>query len=326
MQTTGERILITGASGFVGNHALRAFRSVFASAEILAVGRRASSKVPHGVVYDTLDLLDPAAVTRRVYTFRPTQVLHLAAEASVVRADRSKFDTWRINFGALYNLIDAVERTGEACTFAFVSSGEVYGRAFLEQCPVTERTLPQPMNAYAHSKWMGEQLLLKSAEGTRLKPLVLRPFNHIGPGQNVAFAIASFAHQIALIESGRRPPVVEVGNLSVQRDFLDVADVVAAYVKVFQYAARFDCPRIFNICSGQPRSLESMLTSLRRLSRVPIEIRPDPVRMRQADVLLAFGDARQLQRATDWAPKIDAMTSLAGILEDARTRVAGTES
>ncbi len=182
------------------------------------------------------------------------------------------------------------------------------------------------MNAYAHSKFLGEQMLLKSTEGTSLKPIVLRPFNHIGPGQGLAFAVASFAHQIAMIEAGRIPPFVEVGNLSAQRDFLDVSDVVEAYIKIFQCAEGFDGPQTFNICSGQPRSIESLLMGLRGLSQVAFEVRPDPGRTRQSDVPVAFGDSRHLQQATGWAPKSDRMTSLARILDDARMRVADAES
>jgi len=292
----------------------------------MGIGRRASFNVPDGVSYESLDLVDPVAVARRIGDFRPTEVLHLAAESSIVRADRSKFHTWRINCGALYNLIDTIERTGVQCTFTFVSSSEVYGSAFLDQCPATEWTVPQPMNAYARSKWLGEQLLLRSTEGTCLKPIVLRPFNHIGPGQDPAFAIASFAHQIALIEAGRCPPFVEVGNLSAQRDFLDVSDVVDAYIKVFQCAHTFDGPQTFNICSGRPHSIENMLMALRGLSHASFEIHPDPARTRRSDVPLAFGDARHLQQATGWTPKFDRMTSLARILDDARMRVASIRS
>lgn len=321
-----RRILITGASGFVGRHVLRAFRDVFNSAEILAVGRRSSSNVPDGIVYESLNLVDSVAVAGLIHTFRPTEVLHLAAESSVVRADGSRFDTWRINLGALYNLIDAIDRTGEPCTFAFVSSGEVYGRAFNEHCPVTERTTPQPKSAYGRSKWLGEQLLIRSTEGTLLKPIVLRPFNHIGPGQDLAFAVASFAHQIALIEAGQCSPIVEVGNLSPQRDFLDVSDVVDAYIKIFQSFEMFDSPQTFNICSGRARSIESILMSLRELSRVAFEIRFDRGRMRKSELPLAFGDAFRLQQVTGWAPKMDATMSLARILDDARAKIASAQS
>ncbi len=168
--------------------------------------------------------------------------------------------------------------------------------------------------------------MLKSTEGTCLKPIVLRPFNHIGPGQDLAFAIASFAHQIALAEVGQRPPFVEVGNLSAQRDFLDVSDVVGAYIKIIQYAERFDGPQTFNICSGVPRSIESMLTGLRGLAQIDIEVRRDPTRSRHSEVPLAFGDARHLRQATGWTPKIDLTVSLARILEDARTKLADAGS
>ncbi|APT30092.1 GDP-6-deoxy-D-mannose reductase [Methylobacterium phyllosphaerae] len=321
-----RRILVTGASGFVGGHVLQRVRDAFASDEILGVGRRTFLNVPDGVSYERLDLIDSIAVARRISTFQPTDVLHLAAESSIVRADRSKFDTWRLNFGAVYNLIDALEQAGKPCIFAFVSSSEVYGRAFIGGCPATEQTAPQPTNAYARSKRLSEQLVLKSTEGTCLKPIVLRPFNHIGPGQDLAFAIASFAHQIALAEVGQRPPFVEVGNLSAQRDFLDVSDVVGAYIKIIQYAERFDGPQTFNICSGVPRSIESMLTGLRGLAQIDIEVRRDPTRSRHSEVPLAFGDARHLRQATGWTPKIDLTVSLARILEDARTKLADAGS
>lgn len=321
MHRNMRRILITGASGFVGGYVLRAFRDAFASAEILGVGRRASLNVSNGAAYQLLDLVDPTAVARQVHAFRPTDVLHLAAESSVVRADRAQFDVWRINLGGMYNLIDAIERAGEPCTFAFVSSGEVYGRAFNEHRPATEQTAPEPINAYARSKWVGEQVLVRSTEGTCIKPIILRPFNHIGPGQDLAFAVPSFAHQIALIEAGRQSPVVEVGDLSPQRDFLDVSDVVDAYIGVFKHVEALDGSQTFNICSGQPRSIESMLMVLGKLSRVPFEIRPALHRMRRSEVPVAYGDASCLGQVTGWAPMIDVMTSLARILDDARMRM-----
>lgn len=318
-----ERILITGASGFVGGHVLQAFRGAFTSAEILGIGRRASLNVPEGVTYESLDLRDPTAVAHRIESFRPTEVLHLAGEASVARATRSKFDTWRANLGALYNLLDTIERIGEPCTFAFVSSGEVYGRAFNEHCPATEQMTPQPMNAYARSKAIGEELLIRSTEGTCLKPIVLRPFNHIGPGQDLAFAIPSFCQQIALIEAGRQSRIVEVGNLSPERDFLDVSDVVGAYIEIFRHVKSFEGPQIFNICSGQPRTVESMLMVLRELSVVEFECRPTSNRIRKSEVPSAYGDASRLRQATGWTPKIDVVASLAQILDDARAKIAG---
>ena len=320
-----RRILITGASGFVGSHALRTFRDTFTAAEILGVGRRPSSEVPDGVAYESLDLADQAEVVGRIAAFRPTDVLHLAAQSSIIRAERSRFGTWRINFGALYNLIDAVERIGEPCNFAFASSSEVYGRAFLGPCPVTEQTEPLPMNAYAHSKRMGERLLLEALGETCIRPIILRPFNHIGPGQDAAFAIASFAHQIAEIEAGRRAARVEVGNLSAQRDFLDVADVVGAYALVIRHADALDGAPVFNVCSGRPRSIESALVELGTLARASFEVSPDPGRTRPSDIPLAFGDAGRLQRATGWRPTIDWPTSLGRVLDDARRRVAGAD-
>lgn len=319
-----RRILVTGASGFVGRHALRVFREAFGEAEILGVGRRASSPVPDGVAYGTLELNDQAAVVRVVSGFRPTDVLHLAAQSSIARAERSRFDAWRMNFGALYHLIDAIDRNASPCNLAFASSSEVYGSAFVGPLPVTEETEPRPMSSYALSKRMGERMLVDALVGGCVKPFILRPFNHIGPGQEEHFAIASFARQIAQIEAGLRPPLVEVGNLSAQRDFLDVVDVVGAYARILQHADAIPAGAIFNVSSGQARSLESALAELRAIAVRSFEVRVSADRSRPSEIPVAFGDSGRLREAVGWDQTIDWPTSLRRVLDDARRLVAAT--
>lgn len=321
-----RRILITGASGFVGCHALDAFHRTFAESEILGVGRRAASPVPGGVAYRALDLDDRTAVRQIISDFQPTAVLHLAAQSSVARADRSPFEAWRINLGGLYHLVEALDRRGSACSFVFASSGEVYGRAFLQALPVTEDVLPEPIGAYARSKRLGEQLLIDSLSDTCIKVQILRSFNHIGPGQSVDFAIASFAQQIARIEAGLCPPIVEVGNLSTRRDFLDVHDVVDAYARVVREADTLPAGSVFNVSSGQARTIESALAALQTLSARTFDVRVRADRARPSEIPTAFGNAGRLQRATGWRQTVDWTTSLQRVLDDARQRFAVARS
>ena len=117
----------------------------------------------------------------------------------------------------------------------------------------------------------------------------VRAFNHAGPGQSDAFVLSSFARQIAEIESARRPPVLRVGNLDSVRDFLDVADVVDAYVRLLD-------PRVpagaYNVASGCGRRIGDLLDALVARSGVELRIDVDPERLRPRDV--AVGDASRL--------------------------------
>lgn len=108
----------------------------------------------------------------------------------------------------------------------------------------------------------------------------MRPFNHIGPGQDERFVVASLACQIARIEAGLSDPVLEVGDLSARRDFLDVGDVVAAYAAVIRRTDDFETASIFNVGSGRARPVSELLDGLRERARVPFEIRIAADRLR----------------------------------------------
>ena len=152
-----------------------------------------------------------------------------------------------------------------------------------------------------------------------LDVVVTRAFNHIGPGQDERFVVPSFAMQLARIAAGGGK-VMRVGNLDAQRDFLDVRDVVRAYVAVLEGGGASG--EIYNVASGKALAVKEMLRQLVTIARVGVEIRDDPERMRPADVPLVLGDATKFRSATGWEPSISLATSLRDIYADARERVA----
>ena len=318
-----RRILVTGAAGFVGGHVLPLLAA--SGARVAGIGRGAARGLPEGVAYAAIDLLDEAALGAFVARFRPDAILHLAGLASVGESATGPGQTWRVNVNGLMNLVAAVEAV-PGCTFFFVSSGEVYGSAFLAGHALTEAAEPQPRNTYARSKWVGEQLLRDLLPRIGVKLVVLRPFNHIGPGQDERFVVASFAGQIARIEAGRAPPRLEVGNLSSYRDFLDVADVAGAYADLIGRADSLADGSVFNISSGAPRTIASVLDGLRARARVPFEIHVAPERVRPSEIPLAAGDASRLRAATGWHPRVTWDDALARVLDDARARLAAIEA
>ena len=169
---------------------------------------------------------------------------------------------------------------------------------------------------------MGEQLLRDLLPRIGVKLVVLRPFNHIGPGQDERFVVPSFAGQIARIEAGLAPPRLEVGNLSSHRDFLDVADVAEAYADLIGRIETLADGSVFNISSGVPRTIASVLEGLRALSTAPFAVTVAPERVRAAEIPLAAGDSRRSREATGWRPRVAWDTSLARVMDDARARLA----
>jgi GDP-4-dehydro-6-deoxy-D-mannose reductase len=314
-----RRILVTGAAGFVGGHVLPLLAA--ADGTIAGIGRGGPRGLPEGVAYERVDLLDGAALAESVARFKPTVILHLAGLASVGDSVSGPAQTWRVNVDGLMNLVEAARGAAPACTFFFISTGEIYGSSFLAGHALDEEAEPQPRNTYARSKWVGEQILRDLLPRIGLKLVVLRPFNHIGPGQDERFVVASFAGQIARIEAGVAPPRIEVGNLDSARDFLDVDDVSAAYAELIARAETLADGSVFNIGSGRPRTIASALDGLRALSRRPFEIHVAPERVRPAEIPLAAGDSSRLHAATGWAPRVPWEVSLARVMEDARARV-----
>ena len=320
-----KRILVTGAAGFVGRHALAALSAAGGPADrILGIGRGRPAALPERVAYETIDLLDEPALHACLAAFRPTDVLHLAAMASVQQSADAPGETWRINLVGLLNLAEAVVRSAPGAGFLFVSSGEVYGRAFLAGRPLTEEAAPDPQGPYARSKWFGETILRDVLARTGVRLVILRPFNQVGAGQDERFVLPSFAGQIARIEAGLVPPVLEVGNLAAERDFLPVGDVVRAYAEVIARGGAIADGSVFNVASGRPRSIAGVVADLRRHARVAFEVRVAPDRMRASEIPVASGDATRLTAAIGWTPRGDWDAALADVLDHARATLDRT--
>ena len=155
-----------------------------------------------------------------------------------------------------------------------------------------------------------------------LKCIRFRPFNHTGAGQTGAFVIPAFAMQIAQIEAGLAKPVIRVGNLDAERDFLDVRDVANAYALAVQRADELQEPGlILNVASGMPRRIGDVLQQLLGQSRVKITIEQDPKRLRPSDLPRIIGNAGRARQKLGWNPGYSFDETLATVLDDCRERI-----
>jgi len=313
------RVALTGAGGFVGRRlAGRLAAWAGPGARLVALVR--GSAAPEGFEPCVLDMADEAAVDTVIAELVPTHVVHLAAKSSVAAAEAAAARTWRTNVCGAVALATACARHAPDATVLCASSAEVYGRSF-DDGPVDEDASLRPQNAYARSKAAAEALFADILPaGARL--IVARPFNHSGAGQDERFVLPSFAAQIAAIEAGRQPPVMSVGNLDAERDFLHVDEVCDAYIRLLDVASALPARSAFNICSGTVHPIRFLLERMRKWASVPFEIRIDPTRLRASDIPRAAGRGDRLASATGLRPRSDIDALVTELLIDARTRSA----
>lgn len=298
-----KKLLVTGLNGFVGRHLQALLEGVSSSWQLL-------ESPAH-------DLLEPASLDAWLQDDCPDAVIHLAGQTFVPEAFRDPAQTIKVNLLGTLNLLQALKHRGFAGTFLYVSSGDVYGQVAEDELPIRECRLPQPRNPYAVSKVAAELLCLQWSYVEPWRIMVARPFNHIGTGQGEAFVIPSMARQLIRVHQGLQLPRLEVGDVDVTRDFLDVRDVLQAYLALLE---RGRSGEIYNVCSGIELRVRDMIMQLAELAEVDVELVQDAARMRCAEQRRVVGCADKLQQETGWKPGVSITETLQSVLSDWEAR------
>lgn len=311
------RVLVTGASGFVGGYLVAHLREL--GHEVAAAGG------PHDAGFLPVDLLDQSSLVGAIEIAQPDAIVHLAASTFVPDSLADPLGVYEANALGTARLLAAVrswrESGGGNPRILFTSSAEVYGAQPPDAFPLHESLPLHPANPYAASKAAAEALIAGECAAYGLDVVVARAFNHIGPGQRERFVVAGFAAQLAKI-AAEGSGTLWVGNLKAKRDFLDVRDVVAAYALLLE---RGQAGETYNVCSGTAVGIDEVLRELINVARVPVEVREDPERMRPSDVPVFYGSSERLQRQTGWKPSISLRASLRAIYEAAAQKQANEQ-
>jgi GDP-4-dehydro-6-deoxy-D-mannose reductase len=300
------RALVTGAGGFVGVHLVR---------HLEACG---DTVVQLERTIDGIDITEAAALTEAVVAARPTAVYHLAGAADVGGSWSAPHETFRANALGTLHVLEASRLAGAARVLA-VSSADVYGRVGEDELPIGEHQPLRPVSPYAASKVAADALAQQAWLGHRLPVVRVRAFNHLGPGQSDRFVAPSLAARIARNERDGRDEV-PIGNMTPLRDVTDVRDVVRAYRLLVE---RGEPGEVYNVCSGRAVAVKEIADLLLGMARRPMRLVSDPGLQRPVDIPVLVGDNRRLARISGWAPTIPLEHTLADVLADWRSRLAG---
>lgn len=317
----GERALITGVTGFAGSH-LAEYLLARGDLEVYGTVRWRSKRENiegiKGLNLVECELRDSVSVERMLAQLRPDYLFHLAAQSFVPTSWNAPGDTLINNILSELNLFEAARRLNLKTRFQIACSSEEYGLVRPEETPITEDNPLRPLSPYGVSKVAQDLLGYQYYQSYGLPVVRTRTFNHTGPRRGHVFVSSDFARQIAEIEAGKHDPVIEVGNLSAQRDFSDVRDVVRGY---WLAVTAGDPGEVYQICSGRAWSISELLDRLLALTSFKVEIRVDTARLRPSDVPLLLGTYEKFNRKTGWKPEIAFEKTLHDLLDYWRARV-----
>jgi GDP-4-dehydro-6-deoxy-D-mannose reductase len=290
-----KKVLITGASGFVGSHLI----DLLSQKDYELYGTVFGSPAADMSQVQTfpVDLTNLEATAEVITKVNPDWVFHLAALSSPAASFGDGNRTLTNNIAAQANLLDSLVKNDIKARVLIVGSAEEYGKVEEQDLPIDEQCPLRPMSPYAVSKITQDFMGLQYYLSYGLECIRVRPFNHVGERQAPVFVLPAFAKQVALIEAGKQEPVMTVGNLSATRDFTDVKDMVAAYELALIHGVPGE---VYNLGSGNEMAIEDLLQLLLDQAGVKIEVKQDPARMQQSDVPRLKANSQKFGRLTGW--------------------------
>ena len=317
------RVLITGITGFAGSHLAEYVLENHPGVEVWGFVRWRSRMENIEGIRPRLrlveaDLNDIVSLKGALAKARPDRIFHLAAQSFVPTSWLLPAETFAVNAVGQLNLFEALRMLRMNPRIQIAGSSEEYGLVHPDEVPMTEMNPLRPLSPYAVSKVAQDMLGYQYHQSYGLKVIRTRGFNHTGPRRGDVFVTSCFAKQVAEIEAGRKEPVVEVGNLEAKRDFTDVRDMVRAYWLAAEKGKPGD---VYNIGSGRTYPIQDVLDTYLGLSRVKVEVRVDPARLRPSDVPILLADSTKFRKLTGWEPGIPLEKTLHDLLDYWRERV-----
>lgn len=296
----GQKILVTGINGFVGKHLARELAS--RDIHVIGVGHResaVSNDIASSVAeYYQCDVSDPAQVAELPLE-KLNSIINLAGLANVGASFDNPELYMKVNVEVLSVLGKALYKTNPTARMIAVSTGALYDPN--QPMPLSENSqVITKGSPYALSKLAMEEAGQKLRK-TGQDCIVVRPFNHIGPGQGFGFLIPDLANK--LMSADPHNPRIQAGNLKTIRDYTDVRDIAKAYADLA--TSETLSYTVYNVCSGTGRSGENIVEALCDALNIDyrkLQIDVDQALIRPTDPAEIFGMHDNITDDTGWKP------------------------
>ncbi|MFP7492830.1 GDP-mannose 4,6-dehydratase [Terribacillus saccharophilus] len=288
-----KRILITGASGFTGHHAVQHFLDKGFTVD--AVIRRTKLAIMHEVLHThRIDLSDKAVVHALLEETEPDYILHLAGENSVPESWKTPLKSWRANVDSTLHLVEAVRALGLKARVV------IAGSVLQDELGSAD----SPTHPYSLTKTMQTTVGLAWQHLFQVDVMIAKPSNIIGPGVSNGVCTL-FAKQLRQLQADGKSQF-QVGNAAVTRDFIDVRDLVEAYELLF---CNGTAGETYEITSGRWVSLGEVLSLLRQVSSYDFAITSE------TEEAMATKQPMKAEkiRALKWEPRRSLKTSLTDV-------------
>lgn len=302
-----KKVLIFGISGFVGKY----LAEEFLAQGYLVTGSdvEKNKMLPNSIEFIPANILDYETVTNIINDIYPDIIVNLAAISSVGASWGIPQTTVTVNVIGALNILEATRKVNPNCKVLFIGSSEEY---VISKYPMSEDRELNATNPYGISKVTQEQFAKMYRDYYKMKVYCVRAFNHTGKGQKDSFVLPSWCKQVAEIDKSGKPGTIKVGNLSVQRDFSHVKDIVRAYRMVVESD---DCGIIYNIGSGKAYKLEDMLNYIISLCSQKVYIEIDKGRFRPSDQPVICCDHSLITNQLGWEPELSVFDALKELFE-----------
>lgn len=305
--------LITGATGFVGQHLISYL--IYQQKATNIIGTYRNSNIISNscyTIFEKVDLNNISALSRIIDRYKPNYIIHLAAESSVGYSWESPIKSFNNNINIFINLLEAIRKSKLTCRILSVGSSEGYGVVEEKHLPLKEDSPLNPISPYAVARVSQELLSKVYIEGYGLDIILTRSFNHFGPGQDIRFVIPSFSKQIIDRKLNQSFEPIKTGNLSIIRDFIDVRDVVKAYVKLIEKGEK---GAIYNVCSGKGNTLQEIVDTICDVLSFNVTTITNSKYIRPNDNPVIIGDNSKLRNEIGWNPKYSIRQTLKDVIK-----------
>ncbi len=311
-----NKYFITGSNGFVCKYLLEFLDSLKQNLEVFCVDRNVSSLKSKDFEYINLctkviDLKNITEINQVISNFQPNYIVHLASSSSVSNSWLTPADCFINNTNIFLNLIETVRVLDLKCRILSIGSSEEYGIVDEINIPIHETLALHPVSPYAISRVSQEMLSRIYAEKYGLDIILTRSFNHFGFGQKNSFVISSFINNIILARKNGID-YIEVGDISIVRDFLDVRDVVRAYYLLLKHGQKGE---VYNVCSGIGYSLKEILDIIVEIVGYNVKYKAVKHLFRPADNPIIVGSYLKIKNAIGWTPQFEIKESIKYILD-----------